>query len=180
MGGKKMLNSCWSRQLSESLKNPARNPVRRLAIVGVGAELNGDDAAGILAVRKLKNILAAREDVLVLDSGTTPETAAGPLRKFQPDFVLFIDAAGLGLEPGAVAWLDPAAIAGASFSTHSFPISVFLGYLQEALGCEVAVLGIQPQQVEFGSGLSQPVRKAVNQVARQITSLLEEIPNLKP
>mgnify|MGYP002475849435 CR=1 FL=1 len=174
MEGTKMSNSCWTVQLSESLKNPVGNPAKRIAIVGVGAELNGDDAVGVLIARKLMLKLARREEILVFDSGTNPENAAGPLRMFQPDFVLFVDAAGLGRQPGKVSLLDLQTVTGASFSTHSLPISVFLKYLREEIKCEVAVLGIQPQSVEFGAGLSEEGKQAVSLVADSIFRVLSE------
>jgi Ni,Fe-hydrogenase maturation factor len=44
---------CW-------IKTKIRKHPLRIAILGIGNELNGDDAAGVLAVRAIKNQLAKR------------------------------------------------------------------------------------------------------------------------
>ncbi len=133
---------------------------RRLAIVGVGHELRGDDAAGLEVARRTQPY--AGERMLVLEGGPAPENVAGPLRRFAPDAVLFVDAAEFGAEPGAVCWLTPEQAEGLSASTHTMPLSLFARYLQQELDCRVYLVGIQPAQNEIGEPLSAPVARAVN------------------
>jgi hydrogenase 3 maturation protease len=65
----------------------------RIAVVGIGNELNGDDAAGILAARKLsKKYCPQKVDensphpvFIVIEAGLAPEAFTGPLRRFRPD-----------------------------------------------------------------------------------------------
>jgi len=108
----KISNSSWKKLLSEKLKNPAQRVDQRIAIVGIGAELYGDDAIGILTARKLKPAFAQLEEVLVLEGGPLPESMTGPLRRFTPELVIFIDAADLGEPPGRLQWLIQTALAG--------------------------------------------------------------------
>ena len=146
---------------------PARRPAR-VAILGVGNEMNGDDGAGVVAVRELAALQPAPPDLLLIEAGAAPESFTGPLRRFAPDLIIELDAAMLDDEPGATAWLDWREADGLSASTHTLPPSVLAKFIKADLGCEVAIIGIQPERVEMGSGLSPAVTAAVKHLAGQI------------
>jgi hydrogenase 3 maturation protease len=146
----------------------------RVAILGVGNELNGDDAAGVRVVKALAARLPATPGVLLIDSGVAPENFTGPLRRFRPNLVLEIDAAQLDLAPGSVAWIDWREADGLSASTHTLPPSVLAGYLVAELGCEVALIGIQPAGLDMGQPLSPPVERAVDQLADALARWITE------
>src|SRR5512135_3260488 len=101
MGVRKMSKPSWQNSLRTRLNLiKANNPEARLALVGIGNLLRGDDAAGILIARALARRPALQKpNLLVLDSGGLPENFSGVLRRFQPDAILFIDAAELGAAP---------------------------------------------------------------------------------
>jgi Ni,Fe-hydrogenase maturation factor len=48
---------------------------------------------------------------------------------------------------------------------------MFARFLALDIGCEVALIGIQPAATDLGAGLSGQVKKAVNKLARQLNSL---------
>lgn len=146
------------------------NGKTRLAVVGIGNELNGDDAAGVLVARALRP--GINENFLVIEAGLAPENFTGTLRHFHPDLVLLVDAAELGKPPGTVAWVDWQDAGGWSGSTHTLPLSVLARYLVEELGCQVVVVGIQPAQLDFEAGISEEVQQVVAQVAKKISSLV--------
>jgi Ni,Fe-hydrogenase maturation factor len=60
---------------------------------------------------------------------------------------------------------------GLSGSTHTLPPYVLARYLTLALGCEVALLGIQPAQTDLGVGLSDVVETAVTDVTATLFNL---------
>jgi hydrogenase 3 maturation protease len=143
-------------------------------VVGIGHELRGDDAAGIAVARALRPRVAAHEQVLVIDAGPAPENFTGPLRRFDPDLVLLVDAAQMNETAGTVRWLACRETAGLSASTHTLPPYVLAGYLTAELGCEVALLGIQPGNACLvGAPLSTAVRKAVSAVAQALAEALK-------
>jgi hydrogenase 3 maturation protease len=171
-----MSNSSWKKSLNQALltspdSGASIEPVR-LAIMGVGNELNGDDAAGVAVVRALNEALAGQPRLLLIEAGLAPENFTGPLRRFAPNLVLIVDAANMGDEPGSVRWVDWQDTDGLSASTHSLPPSVLATYLIHELGCQVALLGIQAQQVEFGEPVSTPVQRAVVEVVDGLTEIL--------
>lgn len=146
---------------------PSPRPAR-VAIVGVGNELNGDDGAGVRVVRQLGARLTATPGVLLIDGGTAPENYTGPIRRFRPDLVVEIDAADQGEPPGTVAWVDWREADGLSASTHTLPPSVLAKFLVADLGCEVALLGIQPANLGLGEPMSPAVERAVSDLAEDL------------
>jgi hydrogenase 3 maturation protease len=147
---------------------------KRIAILGIGNELDGDDAAGVLVARELKVVLAARpvSDVLIIDAGPVPENFSGTLRRFQPEVVIFVDAAELARPAGTYAWVDRNAIEGFGGSTHLLPLSVFAEYLVYEFHCQVAFVGIQPARINFDAGVSPVVLKTVHEVAQELLTML--------
>ena len=152
---------------------PSPRPAR-IAIVGIGNELHGDDAAGPRVVRELAAKLPATPGLLLLDAGIAPENFGGPLRRFRPDLVLEIDAADHGQAPGATAWIDWAEADGLSASTHTLPPSVFATYLVAELGCRVALIGIQPAALDLNAPLSPAVDRACSALADALGAWLAQ------
>lgn len=152
-----MSSNSWQASLADLL-----NKADRLAVLGVGSDLRCDDAAGALAARLLlERGFHHCENILVLDVGSAPENATAQLRRFSPHLVLILDAADLGLPPGSARLLEMGEINGVSAVTHGLPLSVLAGYLHHELGCQVALLGIQPAVIDFGEALSEPVKRTI-------------------
>lgn len=160
-------------QLDQKLKPHANNPVDRIAILGIGNELNGDDSAGIWVARQLRRELNDQPNRLVMDCGSIPENATGPLRRFHPHYILLVDAADLDEVPGAIKLVDLEQVRGFSASSHTLPLSVLAGFLKEEFKCEVGLCCIQPQSLEFESGLSIPVKQAVKNLVKEITKIVQ-------
>jgi hydrogenase 3 maturation protease len=164
MDVKKTSSSYWKTALSREilkLKSPARNEKLRLAVLGIGNEMNGDDAAGVLVARRLFKCVGTRSAIqdwlLVLEGGVAPENFTGPLRRFKPDLVIFIDAADMDTEPGHIELVPWQQADGLSVSTHTLPLSMLAGYLVEETGCQVVLLAIQATQTQPGMPISHPV-----------------------
>jgi hydrogenase 3 maturation protease len=90
------MSDVWSSLLKQALTAQKTRNQPRVAVVGVGHELRGDDAAGVIAARLLKAVLADDDPVLVVEGGSAPENHTGPLRRFAPDLVLLVDTAQMG------------------------------------------------------------------------------------
>jgi hydrogenase 3 maturation protease len=166
-------------------------------MVGVGQELRGDDAAGILAIRRLQQAIEPSDDPdsasihasslrtestadfqspprasarFLFEAGSLPEASAGPLRRFEPDWVIFFDAAEMGKAPGSISWIEPDQLDAITGSTHAFPMSGFFQYLISELGCQVSLVGIQPKHMDFDAPVSDEVLGAVKEIADFITT----------
>jgi hydrogenase 3 maturation protease len=166
------LPSSWKKSLETILAKPAARQTKpKIAILGIGNELNGDDAAGVFVVRRLKEGFAREitshdpERFLLIEAGLAPESFTGPIRRFGPDLVLMVDAASMGEAPGAIAVLDWRDSTGFGPSTHLQPPSTLAEYLMGELNCGVVLMGIQPDTLDFDAPLSGPVRRAVKELA---------------
>ena len=160
----------WQVNLTQALRQRSNTP--RVAIVGVGHELNGDDAAGLMVVRALKAALPPCDRMLIVDAGPAPENTTGTLRRFAPDLVLLIDAAQMDEPPGEVRWIDWRDTTGVSASTHTLPLHLLARYLVAELGCNVALIGIQPAANLIVAPISSIVEDAVDAVAAGIAAAL--------
>ena len=145
-------------------------------VFGIGSVLRGDDAAGPRLVKKMED--APVEGWVAVDGGQTPENDLGYLRRLTPRRLLLVDAAAMGLEPGAIRRLRAADVATQSFiTTHTLPITYLLGEL-ESICKEVIFLGIQPSGTEFFDPVHTRVLAAVDVIYQYIAKgdNFEEIP----
>jgi len=143
----------------------------RIAVMGIGHELQGDDAAGVLIARRLQTLIRPSEERLILCTGPAPENFCGALRRFEPDLVLMIDAAQMDEAPGTVRLIPYQDVTGVGASTHTLPLHILASYLTSELGCEITLLGIQPVFVEFGE-ISPLMRKVVPAIAQRLAIVL--------
>lgn len=143
-----------------------------IRIIGVGNPLMGDDGVGVALVGRLaKAALPAR--VEVLDGGTGGVTLL-PLME-GAEAVILVDAADMGLPPGAVVRLPGEEIhfhgAAQAFSLHQAGLEGAL-----ALGRELGILPpvvvflVQGERVEPGIGLSLPVEAALGELEAGVTA----------
>ncbi len=139
----------------------------RVAVVGVGQRLRGDDGAGPAVARRLAALAGA--SLQVVDAGHAPENCLGPIVRFGPDAILFVDAACGGLAPGELTWLRPDEADSRGGSTHTLSLAMLAAYLSAETGAAVHVLGIEPGEMAFGEGLSPVVEEAVAQAAATFT-----------
>ena len=163
---------CWQDQIRRAFECLFEtNPLARIALVGVGHELRGDDAAGLLLAQRLQSMLDSQY-VLVVEAGPVPENFSGVLRRFAPDLTLVIDAARMGAAPGAVRWLDWKDVRQANISTHTSSLCLLADFLARELDCPVALLGIQPATLSFDAPLSPLVQEACDQVCKLLLDVL--------
>jgi hydrogenase 3 maturation protease len=152
-------------------------------VLGIGSRLGGDDAAGTYVVdmvnqrwQTAKALLPA--EIMAIDAGTAPESYTSVIRQHRPDLLILIDAADMGLPPGALRTIMPEKISILSFSTHHIPLPMFISYVREFCG-KVLLVGVQPEQTETGRGISEAVRKSVKKLAEAILEgRIAEIPLL--
>jgi hydrogenase 3 maturation protease len=157
-------------------------------VLGIGNRLGGDDAAGAYVV----DILNQRQHrakaplhaeiipiVIGIDAGTAPESYTSVIRQRRPDLLILVDAADMGLPPGALRTIMPEKISVLSFSTHSMPLSMFMSYVEEFCG-KALLVGVQPEQTDTGRHISKTVRQSVKKLAEAILEgRIAEIPLLE-
>ena len=141
-------------------------------VLGIGNRLGGDDAAGTAVIdelshRRQKIKAPLSTEIMAIDTGTAPESYTSVIRRHQPDLLILVDAADMGLPQGALRTIPPEKIGTLAFSTHSMPLSVFVSYLKEFCG-KVLLIGVQPAHTEIGEHISRAVRRSVKELAEAI------------
>jgi len=160
-------------------------------ILGMGNILKGDDGVGIYIAERLSKYLqhiknepeqdrfVGAEETMVIDCGTAPENYTSIIRRHNPDRLMLVDAADMGLSPGSYRIIPPEKIAVMHFSTHDIPLSIFISYASESCG-DIVLIGIQPDKMKLGATLSRTVRRSGAQVANLIMEKrLNEIESLE-
>ncbi len=160
--------------LTTLLKN-SLSGASKVAILGIGSELRGDDICGMLAAEKLQKIFSKNSSVKVFMGGTAPENLTGEIKRFEPSHVIMLDAADISKEPGTISFIDPENVGGISFSTHMMPIKIMVDYLYMDMKCKSVIVGIQPKSIHFGVKLSKEVLKSVGQVVSSVQKVLKSI-----
>ena len=147
---------------------------KRVVIAGIGNPIRSDDFVGTKIVQDLDGKVSA--NVRLIECETVPESYILEIEAFKPSHILLIDAALLGLAAGEARLFLPEQVAGYSaVSSHVLPLRVFSDYLKDSTGAKVALLLIQPKNVEFGEGLSAELQVASEQLACLLLGLLSKI-----
>jgi len=163
------------------LQNPLKLPQlppdpAKAAFIGIGSELRGDDAAGVVIINRLAELAKAADcpRFLFINGGSAPENILGEIRAFRPEVVVFIDAAVLGGAPGTIQVIDTSRekISGISFCTHSLPLTIVADYIRQIIPCEIFVVGIEPGDMNFRAdrALTPPVAQAAAEVVEAVAA----------
>lgn len=141
-----------------------------MKVIAVGNAFYGDDGVGAAVLAHLADAFGDDESPAceLVDLGTD---ALGLLEHLEPGRRhVVVDAARMGLAPGAVAAFAPhevkARILGDGLSLHGLGLAEAFGLAQRLgkMPAEVLVIGVEPAQVAVGEGLSDAVAAAVPRV----------------
>jgi len=131
-------------------------------LLGVGNTLLSDDGAGIYMAESFK-----KEGWLSYNCGTAPENFTSIIRREQPELLLIVDAARMGLSPGEIRQIPEEKITDVSFGTHQLPLSQLTAYLREYAG-KIIIIGIEPKSTDFGEELSPEIFEACKKLLKFI------------
>jgi hydrogenase maturation protease len=150
--------------------------VKHVLILGLGNPLLGDEEIGVRVAEELKG-LELPDGVTVVEGGTAGLGLIGLMEGYQR--VIIVDAADMGHPPGRVVRFTPSE---AQLKTAEAPLSLHQIGLGEVLAlakalelapAELVIIGIQPNRVEGGIGLSPEVEGAIPQIIRIILDELD-------
>jgi hydrogenase 3 maturation protease len=148
-------------ELADAIKSRLKG---KLAIVGIGNIIRGDDGLG----PKLIEILKARgvPGASLFDCGTAPENYIFPILSSSCDTVVLVDAADIGKSPGATAVFDLENISRVSFSTHNPSPRLFTDLLKTGREeMNIFVISVQPLSTGIGEPISVEVLSSLDRIA---------------
>lgn len=141
----------------------------KVVFLGVGNLMRGDDGAGCVFIKEAKKLgKAAIHQVYFFDGGQTPENYLEPIVNIKPDSIFIVDAVDFGAGAGEVA-LFKKIPPHSSFSTHTLSLTFILEYLKKNTQAKIFILGIQPERLDWGTGLSSKTKNAVRQLVSQLS-----------
>lgn len=142
---------------------PASN---KTLVLGVGNALLCDEGAGVYAVRRLQELYPAIDDVEFLDGGTLSFTLAGSIE--EANNLIVIDATQLKQSPGAVKLFegnDMDRFLGSQRKNSVHEVSLMdllaIAHLAESLPARRALIGIQPEYVDWSDAPTAAVARAI-------------------
>ena len=133
-------------------------------IIGMGNELRGDDAAGIVLVQKLQK--AGYPYTLVVFD--TPENYLHKIASTKVKARLWVDIINWESHPGDYKIFLPQEIQHFAVSTHNYSPTVLIEYLTPQRAVPDYFLGIQPLNLSLGSKISDPVQQTIDELMQMI------------
>ncbi len=147
-------------------------------VIGVGNELRGDDAAGLIVARRLRERAATQALVLAweADPAGLPEAWIGA------EMAIVVDTVVSGAEPGTVQRFDasvaplPARLARSS--THALGVAeaIELARALDRLPGHTIVYGIEGRSFAAGAPLDPAVERAVDETLTRVVAELAAHP----
>jgi hydrogenase maturation protease len=143
-------------------------------VIGVGNEFRGDDAAGLIVARRLRERVARQ--AVVLAWGDNP---AGLLDVWTgAEHAILVDTVVSGAKPGTVQRFDastvplPASLAGSS--THALGVAeaIELARALHRLPGRIIVYGIEGSSFSAGAPLNPAVERAIDETLTQVAAEL--------
>ncbi len=151
----------------------------RTLVMGLGNVLVGDDGFGPYVIRTLESRYRFPEEVSVLDAGTPGLDLVPHLRG--PEAVVLLDTVRSSSPPGTLLRYDREAILrhppAPRVSPHDPALKETLLTLDLAGEGprEVVLVGVVPERLDTGPGLSPRVREAVEPAVRAVLEELERL-----
>ena len=143
----------------------------KVVIAGIGNPIRRDDFVGVKIVQALDGKVS--DKVSLLECETVPESFMQEIADINPSHVLLVDAAILGLKPGETRLVFPEQVTDfPAITTHVLPLRIFCEFITKMTEAKIALLLIEPENTEFGEGLTQAVQAAAEKVVVVLRKLL--------
>ncbi len=143
---------------------------KKLVIMGIGNDIRGDDGIGPYIVENIKHLESS--NVSILNATTVPENFTGKIRKIDPTHIIIVDAVIMNEGPGKIKIVKKEEVAGVSLSTHSMSLSYLVNYLELEKPYNILFIGIEPESMELGQGLSPLVKSSSDEIINIFTEIL--------
>ena len=131
-----------------------------LLFIGVGNVLKRDDGVGVIISKGIIESHGIRS----LTVEVSIENYIGKINSLGPGEIVIVDCMELGSSPGSHRLMELDNVEDITFNTHN----ISLAKLGDFFHYPTYVLGVQPQNVEFGDQLSPPVRAAAQKIVKMI------------
>jgi hydrogenase 3 maturation protease len=142
----------------------------KVVVAGIGNPIRRDDFVGVKIVQDLEGKVS--KNVSLIECETVPESFMQEIVDLKPSHVLLVDAAILNLKPGETRLVFPEQVTDfPAITTHVLPLRIFCEYVTNMAEAKIALLLIEPENTEFGEGLTQKVQTAAEKITKMLLEL---------
>ncbi len=137
----------------------------RTVLMGVGNPVRRDDSVGIYIAGRIRSQLGSNPSprLKIMAPVDHPEVRISKVDLTRSSLLLF-DAVEAGLTPASIIFANLADTRFGFFATHNIPLRMLPSVRENPE--RVFVLGVQPQDLSVGEGLSDAVMPAAEEVVR--------------
>lgn len=145
-------------------------------ILGLGNVLMTDEAVGAEVIKQLQGVLDPGKGYTLMDGGTLSFTLADPIGDCE--HLIVVDAAAMGSPPGTVRVFEGTAmdeqLRAPAKSVHEVSLADLMDMvrLTDRLPSMRALVGIEPERIDWGEQLTPAVADAVPRAVAEIQELL--------
>lgn len=166
-------NDEWRKGFGTFFQRFSRGEFESLHLLGLGNPIRHDDGVGVFIIEQLTKKFASSplDNITIHPPTGTPELALSQL-KLRGTEVLIFDCLEHKAEPGSIAFKKLGSSRFGYFATHNVPLKVYTELSDTMKG--VFVLGIEPQSLEIGEGLSGPVQGSAGEIIELVISFIEK------
>ncbi|MEM0118436.1 MAG: hydrogenase maturation protease [Conexivisphaerales archaeon] len=156
-GKKDDIGSRWRDDLKAILRQ------RPCELVGIGNPIRRDDSAGLFVIRHLRKKYGKHpsEGVVIHDPITAPELVRLKL-SYKNARVIVFDSAEMNMKPGSIMLANISDSRYGFFATHNIPLKLIPYFAEHPE--KTWIVGIQPEDVSIGEGLSNTAMKSVKEL----------------
>jgi hydrogenase 3 maturation protease len=133
---------------------------KEILFAGIGNLLRSDDGVGVYISSKIKS----RPFISSVSVEVSIENYVGKINSLKPDLLVLIDCIDMNTAPGTYKLFELKQIADFTFNTHN----ISLKRMHEFFDMPVLLLGIQPENIDFGEKLSYLVKSIADKIIYQI------------
>lgn len=134
-----------------------------ILFVGIGNVLRTDDGVGVYISQRI----IEQNHIKVITVEVSIENYIRKINSYFADHIILIDGVNFNKEPGYYNLVMVSELMDFTTNTHN----ISLRNISEFLSGNIQILGIQPGIMEFGEGLTAPVKKSADEIIQFINSI---------
>lgn len=148
-------------------------PTKKICIMGIGNYDRADDYVGSAVIELLEK-KTFPENIKLINAGPVPEAVTAIIKRFEPDFLIIVDAAQMEEEPGTIRIFSEKNVDSAYMITpHKVSMKMYTEYLKHFLkNLKTVFVGIQPKSMRYYEGMTENVKLSAEFTSKMLEELL--------
>jgi hydrogenase 3 maturation protease len=139
-----------------------QNKNQTLLFIGIGNVLRTDDGAGVYISQRITE----QGHVKTLTVEVSIENYIQKISSYHADNIILIDSVSFNQAPGYYCLVPVCELLDFTTNTHN----ISLRNISDFLSGSIYILGIQPETIKFGEGLTSSVKKSAKEIIQLINS----------